>query len=408
MSATRRTPEWITILGLIAVVALGVGTSWYAMGMLMGPLTQAFDWSRGDYSLATTLYMLFLFLSATPVGWLVDRFGSRRVMTVAAVANGTIWLLMSQLGRLGLGDSPAQIYPLYAAMGFASVSLGGVPASALVVRAFGNRRGLAMGLSAVGAGLPGITLVPLSAWLMTVIGWRGLAGMIAALELCVALPVALWALKGVAAEAQAASAPRGEQKKGQVGAVLRNPTFWGIGLAILLSYSGGSAVQVHAVPFLTDRGLSTSTASLIWGSLAFAGIVGKVSLGWLADRLSARWVMFLAAVLQGSAVALVLILPGEGAAWAFALIFGVGMAGQYLSLPLITAERFDLKHYGTVYGLLSLFGVPGMAGSQAFAGMLYDRTGGYLLPFGVFVGVWVLGALLLLALGRGDRADSDA
>jgi len=394
--------SWLTIGGVILVTALGAGVPWYALGILFSPLVGEFHWGRGAYSLATGIYMVAMIAGSAPVGGLVDRWGSRPVMLAMALASAVAWGMLAQLGRSGTG---AALWQLYGLIGLASSGLGAVPASALIARRFAHRRGLAMGLSVVGGSLPGVILVPLSAPLMAAYGWRALAFLLGALMLVVGLPSILWLLgdSASAREQPAQAPPRERGLPGAARQAVGTQAFWIIGLARLLSEGCSTAVQMHAIPFLMDRGLTRGAASFIWGFLALSAIAGKVGLGWAADRLSARAVLLASMALQCLSVAMALAFPGVPAAWLFALLFGLGMGGQYCARSLIVADYFDLRAYGAIRGLLTFFTLPGYAGGGPLAGYLYDLRGSYRLPYSLFVGAWLAGVLILLPLRRPAR-----
>ena len=181
---------------------------------------------------------------------------------------------------------------------------------------------------------------------------------------------------------------------------LRMAPFWIIGAAYLLAQFGSVAVQMHAIPFLTDRGLSRELASNVWGLLAFAGITGKMGMGYAADRVSAKAVLLLSILLQVAALAIALTWPGLTAAWLFALLFGLGMGGQFAVRPLLVGEYFGLRAFGTISGAVWLFTLPSLAAGQPVAGFLYDVTGSYRLAYTLFIGAFLLAAAVLLPLRR--------
>jgi len=176
--------------------------------------------------------------------------------------------------------------------------------------------------------------------------------------------------------------------------------FWIIGACYLLAQFGSVAVQMHAIPFLMDRGLSRELASNIWGFLALAGTVGKIGLGYAADRFSSKVVLIASLLLQVVALIMALTWPGLTTAWLFALLFGLGMGGQFASRPLLVGEYFGLRAFGTIAGAVWLFTLPGIAGGQPVAGYLYDFTGSYALAYSLFIVTFLLAASVLLFLRR--------
>jgi cyanate permease len=291
---------------------------------------------------------------------------------------------------------------LYGLLAVASSGVGTVPAGTIIARWFTQGRGLAMGLSIVGFGLPGVVLVPLSAPFIAAHGWRALALALGALSWVGSIPFILGVLRD-SPQGQAQDAVGKHTAPGiTMEEALRMAPFWIIGTSYLLAQFGSVAVQMHAIPFLMDRGLSRELASNIWGFLALAGIAGKIGLGYAADRYSAKPVLFASMLLQVMALITALAWSGLAAAWLFALLFGLGMGGQFASRPLLVGDYFGLRAFGTISGAVWLFTLPSLAAGQPVAGFLYDLTGSYGLAYTLFIGAFLLGMGVLLPLGGGS------
>jgi MFS family permease len=368
---------------------------------------EEFGWGRGAYSVAISLYLALSTLASAPIGRMVDRWGPRRVMLWGAISSGLVTGLISQIGRLGSATALWQLYTLYALLAVTSAGVATVPTSAVIARWFTERRGLAMGLSIVGFGLPGVIVVPLSAPFMAQYGWRALAVALGALTWIVSIPTVLWVLRDSPAELQADGSVRPASRGIAAADALRSAPFWLMGTVFLTAQFSSVAVQLHAVPFLTDRGLTRELASTVWGSLALAGVVGKTGLGWAADQFGSKRVLLFSLLLQASALTIALTWSGMTAAWCFALLFGLGMGGQFSSRPLMVGEYFGVRAFGTIAGAIWLFTLPGQAAGQPVAGYLYDLTGSYALPYGLFIGAYLLATAVLLLLRKPALAPAE-
>src|SRR5262245_9041041 len=162
--ATREQTSGKVFYGWWIVLAAGIGlsVSWapilgFTLGIFLKSLSQEFSWSRGQISLAFTLSAVGLTLAAPFLGWLVDRFGTRRVILSATMLFG--------LSVLSLSFLSAQLWHLYALFLFAGAVGSGatpLPYSKVISQWFDRKRGLALGLAAVGTSV-GMFVMPMLA-----------------------------------------------------------------------------------------------------------------------------------------------------------------------------------------------------------------------------------------------------
>ena len=83
-------------------------------------------------------------------------------------------------------------------------------------------------------------------------------------------------------------------------------------------------------------------------------------------------------------------------------VLGYGLASVFGAIP---AELFQGKHYGTIFGTLSLASIVGGAIGPWVAGALHDRTGSYVLAFWIAIAVSAVSAgAMWLAAPRKIRA----
>lgn len=392
--------SWVILAGCVAILCFGMGMGWYATIILLSPICAELGLSHSAYSLGSSLYMLLSLLGAPLVGVLLDRWGPRRVILGSAVLNGGAWLLISRIGQLGgaylgQGTAMAQLFVLYSLAGLSAAGMGSVACAVLIARWFQRRQGLANGIANAGSSLPGLILVPLSAPFIAAHGWRALVALIGALTWGVCLPVALWVLRDSPPGAQAES-PHFRLLGGAVAAKsLRTAPFWLISGAYLCSEFAQQGVSLHAISFLTGRGLTVAAASNTWGLLALSGIVGKLVLGHAADRVSPRIVSLASMLLSVIGLAAGLLWQSPAAPLFFALAFGLGMGGRLACRPLLVEAEFGLRALGTISGAVSLVTLPGVVLGGPLAGVLYDQTGSYGAAFRIFVGAFCLAAFLL-------------
>jgi cyanate permease len=174
---------------------------------------------------------------------------------------------------------------------------------------------------------------------------------------------------------------------------LRTRSFWILAGVLFVFYFYYLGVTQHLVAFVSDLGYSDARAAASLSFTVALGILAKLGMGLLADRVRARsalWLNF-AVLAAGS-----LLLLGAGAPRllaAFLVAHGVAVAAENVVLPLVVAECFGVRHLARIYGALMLTLFPGGVLGPLFAGAVFDRAGSYAPAFATFA------ALNALALG---------
>ena len=174
---------------------------------------------------------------------------------------------------------------------------------------------------------------------------------------------------------------------------LRTRSFW---MLVVAHFCFGLMVVgmvVHMIAYLESLGYKASGAALAMSALFGLGGLGKVIMGYVADRIGAR--MALAADFAAIALAFLLVF---GAARVFVLIafiltFGIATAAPVALLPLLVAESLGRRRYGVLAALTGVAGTIGAAVGPVIAGRIFDITGGYAAAFELFILADAVGAL---------------
>ena len=253
----------------------------------------------------------------------------------------------------------------------------------------------------MGTGITAMFLPKLSTWLIETFGWRKAILGVAALPLLVALPVA-WKFFREPTAAETSPAATAVNLTGlDLRDALRNYRFWVIALAIFsVSFGVGGSIS-NFVPLLLDRGFEASRAATIAGMIGASVIVGRILAGYLIDRYWAPAVTFPMLALPALAC-LLLAQPtvSPGSAVLSAALIGLASGAEADLLAYLTSRYFGLAHYGKLYGLqYSVFGLASGLSPFIF-GRIFDRTHSYQLALYTAAVLFVLGAAVLLTLGR--------
>jgi OFA family oxalate/formate antiporter-like MFS transporter len=385
------------------LLAAGLGTAFGAspipfnvIGPFAKPLTAEFGWGRGDLMLALFCFTAAVVIMVPFIGSLADRYGVRKVALVTLAAFGLCFA--------GLAFTPASLAVFYL-LWFLMGALGGGSTPVTWTRAinawFQENRGLALAITLMGTGITAMFLPKLSTWLIENFGWRKAILGIAALPLLVALPVA-WKFFREPTAAETSPAATAINLTGlDLRDALRNYRFWVIALAIFsVSFGVGGSIS-NFVPLLIDRGFDASRAATIAGVIGASVIIGRILAGYLIDRYWAPAVTF--PMLALPAVACLLLAQPTvslGSAVLSAALIGLASGAEADLLAYLTSRYFGLAHYGKLYGLqYSVFGLASGLSPFIF-GRIFDRTHSYQLALYTAAVLFLLGAAVLLTLGR--------
>jgi len=382
---------WVIVGGAFVVLLLAYGTQ-YAFGVFFAALLAEFHWSRASLSGAFSLYTLVYSAFGLVAGRLTDRWGPRVVIGAGGVLLGAGLAGMSAVTALW------QPYVLYGAVAALGMSTAYVPCNATVVRWFVRRRGLAVGVASAGGSVGTFVLPPVAHWLVSALGWRH-AYLVFGAAIFVALAGVACVMRrdpeslGLHPDGIAAPASVGSLGGWTVREAVRIREFWMLFSVFGLTWTAIFIPLVHLVPLARDLGIAPLRAATLVSALGVAAVVGRLTMGWLSDRVGRR--VILAGALAAQAASFLALgraatLPALVAA---TLLFGFSYGSVSVIFPAMVADFFGRAHAGSLVGLIFGLAGPAAALGPVGAGWIYDRFGSYALA------CWISAALNLAALG---------
>ena len=158
-----------------------------------------------------------------------------------------------------------------------------------------------------------------------------------------------------------------------------------------------TGVISQLVPHLQQVGFSLSAASGAMMLLAFFGTSSKLIFGSLSETMTARLAFVVILILQGAGLAILIVSGGSMASWGGIAVLGLGMGGVGTLTPLLIADLFGLRQFGSIMGLTRLPVIIPVVVGPIMAGMIFDATGSYNLVFLITIGMLIMsaGAFLL-------------
>lgn len=371
------------------------GTLIYSFALFVVPWLTTFGASRGQTMMAVAGLQLGIGWASPFVGRALDSFSARWIVLAGAL------LIASGLWILARTTALWQVIAIYATLLPVGLAMTGpLAAQTLVARWFSRRRGLAVGISAVGTSLGGFVVPVVTGLLITAIGWRATLDWLALGLLLAIVPGAFWILKRPAPARVAAPAPAegmaDADRTWTVAEILRAPAFRITILSMLPINIAFGSVQFNIGAYAQDLGLGPERAALVISAMALSMIGGKFCFGALADRVDHRLLHSTAALAMLLGLLLVVGEPGYGRLLAAAACIGAAAGGILPLISVIVASRFGAAAFGQVMGMMTLFITLAAFGSL-LAGFLRDVLGSY---DAVFLGFALLLLPTLLVIRR--------
>jgi len=390
---------WV-VVGLSFLATLNSAGIRSALPVFINPLEAEFGWSRLSISWAGGISLLLFGVGAPLTGWLLDRFGPRRVMLVGLTLLGAgvaATTLMQELWHLIL------LWGLVIGIGAAGMS--SVLAASIAHRWFVARRGLALGILSGASSTGQLIFIPLLMMVVVASGWR------AAALIMVAVSIGMIALIGFGmrnAPSDVGLEPYGSETESPPGAgqrvplhtsvlgpeslkkdqakptpigireAVKNSTFWLLcGSYFVCGGTSSGLIGLHLIPHAIERGIPQITAAWTVGVMGAMNLVGTLFSGWLTDRMDSRKLLAAVYVLRGLSLFILPYVTNFTGLFIFAIIYGLDWFATVPPSIYLTGETFGKQSIGRIYGWIFLAHQLGAFVSAIGAGTIFDWVGRY-------------------------------
>jgi sugar phosphate permease len=371
-----------------------VGMALWGLPFYYDFMVQQFGWTHAQVTSGNALSKLvvgpiFGFIA----GWMVDRFGSRRLMMAGILMAGAALVGLGTVSTLGM------FYFFYMLNALGYVCGGPLPNQVLLSQRFEKSRGKAMGVAYLGIGLGGAVVPWISHALVRHFGWQVALRSLGVLIILIALPAAFLAKDRPQTKENRAPGRLAESR----GAFFTIPFFL-LTLGSMFSIAAVSGTQQNLKLFLSlDLHFTQSQATRVLSLVLGFSIAGRLLMGWLADRFPKKYVMLLIYMLVAAAIPLLFAGRSTAAMYAFAAVFGIALGGDYMIVPLMTAEIFGVQLLGRLLGVILTAGSVAEAVAPWLVGHLRDATGSYAGGFLALTGMALVGSAAVAGLPKGQK-----
>lgn len=382
----------VAATGFLSLFSL-VGIMFYGLPFFYDFWVTDFGWTRATVTSGNAMAKIivgpvFGFLA----GWIIDRFGPRRLMLAGILMGGIALIGLSMMTSLW------QLYLFYMFNALGYMCGGPLPNQVLISRWFDKGRGKAMGFAYLGIGVGGMLVPQVARGLNASFGWHQALMTLGIIMIAIAFPMA-WFVK----ENPDANIHQPAVKKTDVpfASILKSWPFYLLVIGSMCSIGAVAGTSQNLKLFFSiDLGYTQERAANVLSIVLGSSIVGRLVMGWLADRIQKKYVMMLIYSLVAISIPLLYYAHVPGVIYVFAFIFGVALGGDYMIIPLMAAELFGVKVMGRVMGLVITADGLAEAFAPMLAAWLRDRSGSYANGFAALILLGVIGTIAISLLPR--------
>ena len=378
------------------------GVIFFGFTAFFEPIREEFGWSYAEISFAVSLRGIEMGVFAPFVGFLVDRFGPRKLIFWGVIIVGLGLFLLS------LTKSLAMFYGSFLLIAFGAGGCAAGVTTTAVANWFQRKVGIALGLVGSGIGAGGL-VVMLIVRLIDLYQWR---------TALVILGLGMWALGiplslvirnrpepyGYLPDGDLSNSPvqttKIRDKRVEIGLTeaLKMRSFLYLNIAEAIRMMTIMTVLTHVVPYLNSVGMTRYSAGLLAGSIPLIGIIGRFGLGWLGDVFDKRHVMALTFVLISLGTLAFAYVQVRWVIIPFLLLFPLGHGGSMVLRGSILREYFGRNSFGKIIGVIMASGATGRIIGPTLAGLVFDTLGSYHFIWFVLCGLTGLTTVLILRI----------
>ncbi|MEN9675339.1 MAG: hypothetical protein RIS76_1235 [Verrucomicrobiota bacterium] len=402
---------WVQVgVAAMAMVATLPGRT-QGLGLITESLLRDLSLDRSGFAQINFWGTLLGSLACVGFGGLVDRFGSRVLLTVVSAALGGVVLGMSRVDTM---MALAVAVTLTRALGQSALS---VASLTITPQWFSRRLPMAMAVYTAALSMGFMVAFPAVGAAVQHWGWRMAWQAIGWILMLIVAPMA-WLLArrspescGLTGEPGVLASTSAEATSPEdctLGDALRSPLFWVFALGSTLYGLVASGIGLFNESILRERGF---TAHDYYNALivtAMTGLLGNFLGGWLTEYLGPRRLMAAAMGLLATGLVCLPVLESQVGLMSQASLMGI--AGGVVAVLFFTIWRqaFGRLHLGRIQGAAQLLTVAGSATGPLLLAKVVESTGSYALAFRGLSAVVALLGVAALRVGWPTRKETTA
>jgi len=389
--------RWAGLAVLFLAQMVAIGTTSFAYGLFVAPLSEAYGLSRADASSGLILILVGMAVWSPFIGRRLDTIPPRRVLLA-----GTL-LFSTGLILTGVSTRPlVSAVAAFTLIAGGAAALGPLSGSTLAARWFGERRGRALGIVAVSSSMGGFLVVPMLGWLIVAIGWRWTLISVGATFALLMTVLILAVIRDPAIPLVGSdkNAVAGGDQPLTPRQLMATRDLWLLVFLVGTMLGIAQMILSTIIAHVGDQGVSLQRATLLVSAASASSVLGKLAIGALADRIDLRWLQVAVVAAMATFLVVLSLRPSYSIILAACLLAGVSIGGTTPLWAAFVSQRFGARSVGMAMGLMIFLQLPLIFGILRFSGAMFDRNGSYDGAYLVFAAITPLVALAVLPLKR--------
>ena len=404
---------WI-IVAVGAVTQFFQGIASQGFTTYMGLLETEFGWTKAALSGPRSVTQVEGAITGPLEGFLVDRFGPRKVAAAGIFISGIGFALFGVMNSYFMFYVSSIVITL-------GIGLQGLLVLSVTVNNWFNRkRTIAQSIMGLGYSMAGVIGVPVLVFLQEQMDWRASAYITAVFVWVIGFPFVMMLRDKPETIGSVPDGETGDDKFKNNNPIitggydftlsesLKTSSFWLLALGQAISNLGILGAQLHLFLHLENFvGIQRETVALVWTVASLSNIPARLLGGYFGDRLPKNILLGVSNTLMAGAVYILAVTETTAMAFTFAVIFGIGWGMRTPVLNAIQGEYFGRMSQGVIRGWMQSLGLPIIIAAPVIVGHMADVQGTYLYAFSLMAGVMVIGSILLF-LARHPKPPSSA
>lgn len=383
---------WVhVVVAALAMVGTLPGRT-QGLGLITEPLLRDLQLDRVAFARINLWATLIGALFSIGVGRLIDRFGSRIVLTVVTISLAFVVMGMSVTRYVA---AIAILITLTRGLGQSALS---VVSITMVGQWFVRRLNLAMAVYTIALSIGFMLAFPLIGAIVLTNGWRTAWWIIGIALLFVLAPLAILLVRrspeSCSIEPDGDSIDLSHESDRTLGEALATPSFWVFGISSAVYGLIASGIALFNESILAERHFDASTYYRSLVIVALTSLVGNFFGGWIASKWKMNRLLSVAMILlAGSLVALPHVSTQTHVAVYAAVM---GLAGGFVIVIFFSfwSVAYGRKHLGKIQGAAQALTVIASALGPLILAETVSRTGSYATIFYLLTVVVLVLAML--------------